>query len=228
MSTAGNSGSKATTIIVLAFVAAFVTIVIMDEAGVDIPGKFNKALTEVYRLLTPEQTKKAFIEKEWQQYTYGDSTIFLQTPFQMTKADKKLEKRFPDNIKHLVKDFSFHTYKTNSKLEIAVTAIQYEPLIGSADLQGAVRGVINRLKSDKGTSNFDYSRTSVERDSIPGVLLNGTYDKSGMKMNFKMACYAKELHMWQFLFNYRKQDSIGKEIVERIFASIDLRTAEAN
>ncbi len=142
----------------------------------------------------------------------------VETPAKLTKGDLPL----PDNVKKVIDQMYVYDYMSEKGFKIMINSIKYKPVIKRANLQGAANGSVNKMKSQKGVTNFNYTQDTISRNGISGFLQKGTYQQNGVEAEFMNAGFAKGIIIWQVIVVYQKDDDVGRIAAKRVINSIEI------
>ncbi len=164
-----------------------------------------------------EKTSKLVLKQKWTKNRYGFG-LTVETPVKLTKDDLPL----PDNVKKVIDQMYVYDYMSEKGFKIMINSIKYKPVIKRANLQGAANGSVNKMKSQKGVTNFNYTQDTISNNGIPGFLQKGTYQQNGIEAEFMNAGFAKGILVWQVIVVYQKDDDVGRIAAKRVINSIEI------
>ncbi len=130
----------------------------------------------------------------------------------------------PDNVKQLIDDMEVYDYMSAKGFKIMINSIKYNPVIVSANLQGAADGSINEVKMQKGVTDFTYTEDYIYKGDIPGFIQKGTFKHNGTKIEFINAGFASGLYVWHVWVGYQADDETGRIAAKRVIESIEIHT----
>ncbi len=152
---------------------------------------------------------------------YDKTGIEIESPFILVK--EKIE--VPEQVRNLIKIFENYTYKNANDFVIHLSYAEYKPKVGSADLEGAVAGMINTMKMNPKIRDFAYRKREGSLKYIPGVIITSQFILDNNKSRAISAIYALKLKLWQVTVTYRENDKKSKRAAKRIIDSIKIKNA---
>jgi hypothetical protein len=173
-------------------------------------------VNELLKYYEKNNTSSEISEDAWKTTSYGSLGLQIESPFILTPVEVKL----PEEIKSFILVSENYAYESLSGINIIVMNFMYSKEVNEINLEGAINGGINELKTQPGVSNVDYQVEDVELNGNPGYRLTGSLLKDELAMNFIISGYSKESNFYQVLVVYMQDDSIGEKAAERIIASI--------
>ena len=129
----------------------------------------------------------------------------------------------PENIRQVIDKMDVYEYNSVKGFKILINSIKYDPVIGTANLEGAATGSINEMKLQKGVTDLNYSEEAVTRNEIPGFIQKGSYKFNGAGVEFINTGFSKGLIFWQVHVSYRMDDEVGRTAAKRVIDSIELK-----
>ena len=173
--------------------------------------------------LNPDKTPLEILGEQWVSETYGNYGLNVETPVKMTRTELQL----PDNLRGVIDEMDTYGYQSSKVFYIIINSIKYKPVIGSINLQGAANGSVNKVRIEKGVTNFKYTEEHVLQGEIQGFLQKGSYKQNNTDIAFINAGYGEGLHLWQVSVGYLLNDNPGEKIAERIIQSIIIDTTKS-
>ena len=129
--------------------------------------------------------------------------------------------KLPEEVRPLVKEMQTFNYNGNG-LEFMYLYTEYTPEVGQVDLEGAVNGGLNQLKSQPGVFDLKNDIAYVEEGDLSGVVMQGTYVQRGTEYEFKITLYTTGLKLYQFISSNKKGDDTARGVVRRIYDSLKI------
>lgn len=159
------------------------------------------------------------LEQQWYTGTYAGG-VSLATPKAMKSVGNVMNK-LPEEVRPLIKEMQTFSYKGNG-LEFMYLYTEYTPEVGQVDLEGAVNGGLNQLKSQPGVFDLKNDIAYVEEGDLSGVVMQGTYVQRGTEYEFKITLYTTGLKLYQFISSNKKGDDTARGVVRRIYDSLKI------
>lgn len=159
------------------------------------------------------------LEQQWYTGTYAGG-VSLVTPKAM-KSEGSMINRLPEEMRPLIKEMQTFSYKGNG-LEFVSLYTEYVPEVGQVDLEGAVNGGLDYLKSQPGVFDLKNDIAYVEEGDLSGVVMQGTYMQRGTEYEFKITLYTTGLKLYQFISSNKKGDDTARGVVRRIYDSLKI------
>ena len=159
------------------------------------------------------------LEQQWYTGTYAGG-VSLATPKAMKSVGNVMNK-LPEEVRPLVKEMQTFNYNGNG-LEFMYLYTEYTPEVGQVDLEGAVNGGLNQLKSQPGVFDLKNDIAYVEEGDLSGVVMQGTYVQRGTEYEFKITLYTTGLKLYQFISSNKKGDDTARGVVRRIYDSLKI------
>lgn len=173
---------------------------------------------EVAEFFNSEKTSKEVLTQEWVKDTYGGFGLTVETPVKMTKGDVPI----PDNAREVIDQMDVYNYISNKGFKVIINSIKFNQAIGETNLEGAANGSINEMKMQKGLTDFNYTEDYIYKDNIPGFIQKGTYNLSGIGIEFINTGFFRGLIMWQVMVIYQANDEVGKIAAKRVIESVEI------
>lgn len=194
----------------------WIGLTIMIAIG-SIGGRF--ASEEVMAFIRSEKTAVEILDQEWDKRAYGDLGLFLESPLELTKVDLPI----PENVKGFIDKINSFYSETSKGFKIHANSIQYNPSAIEGNLEGAADGAVNEMKMLQGVSNFDYTQENTELNDIPGIMQKGSFVINKIEYQFVNVTYLKGLRLWQVLLGYQTDDEVGRQAVQRVLNSVEIK-----
>jgi len=169
----------------------------------------------IFDLFNFGKTSEKILEKQWISKEYGDSCIFIDTPFELNVTEIEL----PENIKEFITNFQSFSYE--KKFTIMLNCTEYLPEI-EADLAGAASGSMSEIELQPGVSKMLYSEKTIEKSSLTGIQYDGKFDFNKIPTVFSNIIFVKENKLWNLFTGYRENDNIAKKIIDWVLESVEI------
>ncbi len=187
---------------------------------------FTKGFTYVKDTIIGHPTKE-LLESEWITSQYGNPGITIETPKVLMRMDH--EKMVPKEVLAVIKEMQMFGYGSLVDNFYVLTATTKLKNPTDADLSQAIEGAIKAMES-QGASNivlkqedFQTSKGISGKKGFGTMIVTNPITQEKLKQSFEMLYFKEEQGLQQIMVIHTQSDLYGKEIMERIFKSVELK-----
>ena len=173
---------------------------------------------------------KELAEGEWIYSEYGNPGVKIETPKVLKRIDA--ETVMPKNKIALFKEMQLFGYGSMSDdFYILVSTLKYKKDT-EIDLQKAIDGTIESFEQEGAANIIVKSEDFDTQKGVSGKKAYGTltsFDKAktkSEKMYYEVALFAQDGGLQQIIIMHKEEDNYGKQIMERVLNSVELKQAE--
>ena len=173
---------------------------------------------------------KELAEGEWIYSEYGNPGVKIETPQVLKRID--VTTVMPKNKIALYKEMQLFAYGSMSDdFYILVSTLKYKKDT-EIDLQKAIDGTIESFEQEGAANIIVKSEDFDTQKGVSGKKAYGTltsFDKAktkSEKMYYEVALFAQDGGLQQIIIMHKEEDKYGKQIMERILNSVELKQAE--
>ena len=173
---------------------------------------------------------KELAEGEWIYSEYGNPGVKIETPQVLKRIDATTV--MPKNKIALFKEMQLFTYGTMSDdFYVLVSTLKYKKDT-EIDLQKAIDGTIESFEQEGAANIIVKSEEFDTQKGVSGKKAYGTltsFDKAktkSEKMYYEVALFAQDGGLQQIIIMHKEEDNYGKQIMERVLNSVELKQAE--
>ena len=173
---------------------------------------------------------KELAEGEWIYSEYGNPGVKIETP----KVLKRMEATilFPKSKMALLKEMQLFGYGSMSDdFCVIVSTLKYKKDT-DVDLEKAINGIVETLQYEGAANIIVKSEEFDTQKGISGKKAFGTltsFDKENTKsakMYYEVALFAQDGGLQQIIIMHKEEDKYGKQIMERVLNSVELKQEE--
>ncbi len=169
-------------------------------------------------------TPDAVYSQKWERSIYGTLGLSINSPVKLKEGYLPLSEDYLQYIS-LMETYEYNTWKG---LNIILNSVEYEKSIGEVNLDGAAEGSMNEISNQNGITELQYYQISIELNSIPGFMQEGSYNQDGNVVEFINIGYGSGVNLWQVMVKFPKGDINGKKVADKIIESIEIDAPEKN
>jgi hypothetical protein len=173
---------------------------------------------------------KELVEGEWIYSEYGHPGVKIETPKVLKRMDAT--KLFPKSKMALLKEKQLFSYGTMSDdIYIVVSTLKYKKDT-EVDLEKAINVSIETFEQQGASNIIVKSEDFDTQKGVSGKKAYGTltsFDKANTKsekMYYEVALFAQDGGLQQIIIMHKEEDKYGKQIMERVLNSVELKQAE--
>ena len=154
----------------------------------------------------------------WEQKQYGDYGLYFDSPVKL----KPLALNIPAQHASLLKELQSYSSDPDASIAVMAISTEFNPNIGSVNLQASISSFIKQIKSLPGISNLRLSQTETSISGIDGYEQKGTFLQDGKPKAFISIGVTKGMILWQVMVVYDDKNDSLEEAKERIINSIEI------
>jgi hypothetical protein len=167
---------------------------------------------------------------EWVYSEYGNPGVRLETPKVLKRLD--VSKTMPKETFALIKEmemFGYGSLLDSFYTVVSTTKFKQEKEI---DLSIVIDGTIKSWEATGGQNILSKQEDFSTSEGITGVKAYGTMTMLDMvkqqsqKMYYEMLVFKQDGGLQQIIIAYKENDNYGKQILERIMNSVELKKAQ--
>ncbi len=172
---------------------------------------------------------KELLESEWITSQYGNPGITIETPKVLKRMDH--EKMVPKEALGLIKEmqmFGYGSLVDNFYVLIATTKFKNPT---DAELSQAIEGSAKAMET-QGASNivlrqvdFKTSKGVLGKKGFGTMTITNPITNENLQQSFEMLYFKETQGLQQIMVIHTQSDTYGKEIMERIIKSVELKEA---
>lgn len=188
----------------------------------------TKGFTYVKDTIIGHPTKE-LLESEWVTSQYGNPGITIETPKVLMRMDH--EKMVPKAVLGAIKEMQMFGYGSLVDNFYVLTATTTMKNPTDADLSQAIEGSVKAMES-QGASNIDLKQEDFQtskgvsgKKGFGTMLVTNPITHEKLKQSFEMLYFKEAQGLQQIMVIYTQNDTYGKEIMERIIKSVELKEA---
>ena len=166
----------------------------------------------------------------WIYSEYGNPGVKLETPQVLKRIDAASV--MPKNKIALFKEMQLFAYGNMSDdFYVLVSTLKYKKDT-EIDLQKAIDGTIESFEQEGAANIIVKSEDFDTQKGVSGKKAYGTltsFDKAktkSQKMYYEVALFAQDGGLQQIIIMHKEEDNYGKQIMERVLNSVELKQAE--
>lgn len=161
---------------------------------------------------------KELMEGKWYRNAYGYPAVEIETPVVL----KAISLDLPPEASAAMLSMSNFAYGSYiSGFSIIISTGMYQPGI-EVDIDGAVNGVIQTLKAQKGVTNVSTQVADITVDGIAAKRIYGTLQADQKEMIFNAILIGEKDVLRQVIIARTKGDTYAEKMEQRILASVKL------
>ncbi len=161
-------------------------------------------------------------EGEWIYSEYGNPGIKLETPQVLQRLDVKKSRLFKE-----MQQFSYG--KLTDDFYMGLGTFKYKKET-NVDLDKAVDEAITQLEKEGAANIFVKSEDFDTQKGVKGKRAYGTLTakdgNSSEKRYYEILFFSQEGGLQKIMIAFKENDEFGKDITERVFNSVELKTAQ--
>lgn len=161
-------------------------------------------------------------EGEWIYSEYGNPGIKLETPQVLQRLDVKKSRLFRE-----MQQFSYGKLTDNFYMGLGTFKYKKET---NVDLDKAVDEAITQLEKEGAANIFVKSEDFDTQKGVKGKRAYGTLTakdgNSSEKRYYEILFFSQEGGLQKIMIAFKENDEFGKDITERVFNSVELKTAQ--
>ena len=173
---------------------------------------------------------KELVEGDWVYSEYGNPGVRIETPKVLKRLDAK--KIVPKEAFAIIKEMEMFGYGSllDSFYVLISTTKAKEPK--EIDLNLVVDGTIKGWEAIGGQNILVKQEDFSTNEGISGVKAYGTMtmldmaNQKSQKMYYEMLVFKQDGGLQQIIISYKEEDTYGKQILERIMNSVELKKAQ--
>ena len=173
---------------------------------------------------------KELVEGDWVYSEYGNPGVRIETPKVLKRLDVK--KIVPKEAFAIIKEMEMFGYGSllDSFYVLISTTKAKEPK--EIDLNLVVDGTIKGWEAIGGQNILVKQEDFSTNEGISGVKAYGTMtmldmaNQKSQKMYYEMLVFKQDGGLQQIIISYKEEDTYGKQILERIMNSVELKKAQ--
>lgn len=171
-------------------------------------------------------SSKSVLTGEWVTSEYGDPSIKLSTPKALVRInDEKISNNLPAHFKSYSR-FIYGSMLDNYSITLSTTAfkdttqVDVDLIIETELKQLEQLGVdIITVKDEE----FDDSNGLKGKKAYGSMFVQNPLDKEKAKMTYEIYVFSQVGGVQELFLIYREEDQYAKEIMERVFNSVEMR-----
>jgi hypothetical protein len=189
---------------------------------------FTKGFTYVKDTLIGHPTKE-LLESEWVTSQYGNPGILLETPKVLKRMDA--EKSVPKETMALIKEmqmFAFGSFTDDFYIMVSTSKLKTPTEI---DLTKVMEGVAKMMEL-QGASNiffkqeeFNTGQNLKGQKAFGTMLVTNPVNQKTARIYYEILFFKQEQGLQQIMIFRNENDTYGKEIMERVMKSVELKEA---
>ncbi len=173
---------------------------------------------------------KDLVEGEWVYSEYGNPGVRLETPKVLKRMDAK--KTLPKESFAVIKEMEMFVYGSllDSFYVLVSTTKAKEPK--EIDLNVVAEGSIKAIEAQGAQNMLVKQEEFSTGEGIAGLKVYGTMTMMDMtkqrsqKMYYEMLLFKQDGGLQQVIISYKEDDHYGKQILDRIMNSVELKKAQ--
>lgn len=189
---------------------------------------FTKGFTYVKDTIIGHPTKE-LLESEWITSQYGNPGILIETPKVLKRLDS--EKMIPKETMALIKEmqmFAYGSFTDDFYIMVSTTKLKSPTEI---DLTKVMDGVAKMMEL-QGATNILFKQeefntnTNLKGQKAYGTMtVNDKISKKSIRAYYEVLFFKQEQGLQQIMVFRNEEDLYGKEIMERVMKSVELKEA---
>lgn len=161
---------------------------------------------------------KELLEGNWYRNSYGYPAISIETPVVL----KAVELKLPPEATAMMSSMSVFTYGSYfSGFSLYVSTNTYQSGV-EFNIDGAVNGAIQNLKSQKGITDVTSKVEDTNIDGMPAKHISGTLKANQMELIYHAYMIEGDHALQQVIISRSKGDTYAEKMEKRILESIKL------
>lgn len=158
-------------------------------------------------------------KSKWETYSCGHLGLSLDSPSPIVEDKQQL---IPEQYKQMMHEMSVFTMENPLlKVQISASSIQYAKGVETS-LEGAKEGLLNQLKQNLGSGQFQSTDTPYELNNIPGILTKGMVKSEESPLGFQVLSLMDGLNLWQVMVVYDNSVGSGNALADRVINSVQI------
>lgn len=173
---------------------------------------------------------KELLEGEWIYSEYGNPGVKIETPQVLKRID--VATTMPKNTLALMKEMQLFSYGSMSDaIFIQVSTLKYKKET-EVDLEKAINVAIETFEKDGAANIIVKSEDFDTQQGVTGKKAYGSltsFNKAktkSIKMYYEVALFKQDGGLQQIVIMHKEEDTYGKDIMERVLNSVELKQAE--
>ncbi len=173
---------------------------------------------------------KELLEGEWIYSEYGNPGVKIETPQVLKRID--VATTMSKNTLALMKEMQLFSYGSMSDaIFIQVSTLKYKKET-EVDLEKAINVAIETFEKDGAANIIVKSEDFDTQQGVKGKKSYGSltsFNKAktkSTKMYYEVALFKQDGGLQQIVIMHKEEDTFGKEIMERVLNSVELKQAE--
>jgi hypothetical protein len=173
---------------------------------------------------------KELLEGEWIYSEYGNPGVKIETPQVLKRID--VATTMSKNTLALMKEMQLFSYGSMSDaIFIQVSTLKYKKET-EVDLEKAINVAIETFEKDGAANIIVKSEDFDTQQGVKGKKSYGSltsFNKAktkSTKMYYEVALFKQDGGLQQIVIMHKEEDTYGKEIMERVLNSVELKQAE--
>jgi hypothetical protein len=189
---------------------------------------FTKGFTYVKDTIIGHPTKE-LLESEWVTSQYGNPGILIETPKVLKRMDS--EKMVPKETMALIKEmqmFGYGSFTDDFYIMVSTTKLKTPTEI---DLTKVMDGVAKMMELQGATNILFKQEEYNTNENLKGQKAYGTMtvidaiSKKSIRAYYEVLFFKQEQGLQQIIVFRNEEDTYGKEIMERVIKSVELKEA---
>ncbi|MFY0604517.1 MAG: hypothetical protein JXQ93_11235 [Flavobacteriaceae bacterium] len=161
-------------------------------------------------------TTEKLYNTDWGIKSYGTPKISLELPFGLSKKEVA---NISEEVKNYIQSVDGYQYNNASNyLDVSIAPTVYKSGI-TANLDGAVNGIIQALKKEKDVSDFNHTISDYKEN---GKSIIGSFRENDILKEYEAIVVVHENKICIISLIYKFGDEYGKKIIDRIKNSIKI------
>ena len=173
---------------------------------------------------------KELVEGEWITSEYGNPAIKIETPKVLKRLD--VEKTLPKDAFAILKEMQMFAYGSlTDSFYVLVSTNKYKKET-DVNFDTVLQGITNSWES-MGAKNIIFKQEEYKTNQgVTGIKAFGTMtiiDKvrnKSEKMYYEILLFKQDGGLQQIVISHREDDQYGREILDRIINSVELKSAQ--
>jgi hypothetical protein len=165
----------------------------------------------------PNQTSEEILSQPWTRNVYGD-LMSLETP-PLEPGSLPTNKERQDQMDAIVQEKAIYTRPDKRGIGVSVAYFLLRQGV-EMSLDGAAEGAAQEMKGQPGVSDFTFATEPFTKYGIPGYIQKGSYLLKRQQYIFTSIGFSRGLRFWQIVLIHHSDDSVGREVAERVISSI--------
>lgn len=162
------------------------------------------------------KTPSSVLTSEWRRYSPGSSQLSLMLPAEPQSQSAEV----PQSAAEAISQVNRYGLAVGP-FKVDMWGLSYKEGLPTS-IEQAASGVVEALRQSEGVTEYQDTKTPIDRSGRKGVLVKGRFKRRGEKMELEAVLIGDGPKLWKVIITHPASDRNGFVASQRILDSIEI------